>query len=54
MIELAIGSNIPEHTIESKEMQDLWTETTVLTWLTNDMISAKKELGEGTPKLSVD
>ena len=51
MIEFAIGSNIPDHIMESQEMQDLWTETTVLTWLTNDLISAKKELGEGQSKL---
>ena len=54
IIELSIGSNIVEHIMKSKEMQDLWTETTVLTWLTNDLISAKKEMGEGTTNLCKD
>ena len=48
MIEFATESRNSENVMHSKEMQDLWTETTVLTWLTNDLISAKKELGEGT------
>lgn len=47
MIEFAIESNIPEGIMQSLEMRQLWTETTVICWLMNDMISAKKELGEG-------
>jgi hypothetical protein len=47
MIEFAIESNIPEDIMQSLEIRQLWTETTVICRLMNDMISAKKELGEG-------
>lgn len=47
MIEYAMESDIPESIIRRHEMQQLCTETVVICWLTNDIVSAKKELGEG-------
>lgn len=47
LIEFAIGSNIPEEIMKSKEIRQLWQETAIICWLTNDILSAKKELGEG-------
>jgi len=47
MIELAINSHLPTEILQSREIELLWTETTVGTWLVNDIVSAKKELGEG-------
>lgn len=47
MIELAIGSHLPDEILESEEIKALWKETVVGTWMVNDIVSAKKELGEG-------
>lgn len=47
MIELQIDAELPAEIIESTELQQLWRETVVLVWLTNDIVSAKKELAEG-------
>jgi hypothetical protein len=47
MIELAIDSHIPTEILQSQEIVSLWRETTINTWMVNDLVSAKKELGEG-------
>ena len=47
MIELAIDSHIPTEILQSQEIVSLWRETTINTWMVNDIVSAKKELGEG-------
>ena len=47
MIELAINSHIPTEILQSEEMELLCRETTIGTWIVNDIVSAKKELGEG-------
>lgn len=47
MIELAINSHIPDEILQSQEIKLLWTETTVGCWVINDIVSAKRELGEG-------
>ena len=47
MVELEIGSELPEEAMASDELQGVWKETVIVCWLTNDVVSAKKELGEG-------
>lgn len=47
MIELAIGSHLPEEVLDSEEMKLLCKQTVVVSWLVNDIVSAKKELSEG-------
>ena len=47
LVEFSMELTIPASIMESREMQRLWTETTVMSWLDNDIVSAKKELGEG-------
>ena len=47
MVELEIGSELPEEVLASEEMLGVWRETVVACWLTNDVVSAKKELAEG-------
>ena len=47
MVELAVDIALPDEMIDSEEVQGLWHETVVAVWLTNDILSAKKELGEG-------
>ena len=46
LIELGIGSSLPASVLNSPEMNDLWFETSCANWLTNDVLSAKKELKE--------
>jgi Terpene synthase family 2, C-terminal metal binding len=45
MIQLAIKSHLPTEILQSQEIELLWRETSVGTWLVNDIVSAKKELG---------
>jgi Terpene synthase family 2, C-terminal metal binding len=47
MIELAIDSYLLDEVLESEEIKLLWKETVVGTWMVDDIVSAKKELGEG-------
>ncbi|KAL1306968.1 hypothetical protein AAFC00_005603 [Neodothiora populina] len=47
MIEFANELRIPIHIIESPDMRSLWKETCLVHWITNDIVSAKKELAEG-------
>jgi hypothetical protein len=47
MIELAIDSHLPDEVLESEEIKALWKETVIGSWVVNDILSAKKELGEG-------
>ena len=46
LIELGIGSSIPADVLNSSEMNDLWFETSCANWITNDILSAKKEMAE--------
>ena len=46
LIELGIGSSIPADVLNSPEMNDLWFETSCANWITNDILSAKKEMAE--------
>lgn len=47
LIELSIETHIPSDILDSPEMQRLWMQTTSANYLANDIVSAKKELGEG-------
>lgn len=48
MIELAINSHLPAYILQSQEIQLLWRETRIGSWLVNDILSSKKEMGEGS------
>ena len=47
MIEYAMELDIPKDTTQSQEAQQLCTDTVLITWLMNDILSARKELEQG-------
>ncbi|KAG9501808.1 hypothetical protein J7337_007501 [Fusarium musae] len=46
-IEFANGLDLPEFVMESKEIQDLYDAAVKVMWITNDMVSVRKEIREG-------
>jgi hypothetical protein len=46
-LEFANGINLPEHVMESKEIQDLYQATVAVMWIVNDIVSVRKEIQEG-------
>ncbi|KXJ85292.1 isoprenoid synthase domain-containing protein [Microdochium bolleyi] len=46
MFEYANESNIPQHIMESPELQTLWRATTDSLWINNDIFSFRKEIAD--------
>ncbi|KAF5538567.1 epi-isozizaene synthase [Fusarium phyllophilum] len=46
-IEFANGLNLPEYVMESKEIQELYEASVAVMWITNDIVSVRKEIREG-------
>ncbi|KAF5687761.1 epi-isozizaene synthase [Fusarium circinatum] len=46
-IEFANGLDLPEYVMESKEIQDLYEASVAAMWITNDIVSVRKEIQEG-------
>ncbi|KAK1638321.1 isoprenoid synthase domain-containing protein [Colletotrichum phormii] len=50
LIEYSLGENMPEHIRYMKEVQTIWEETSRGIWITNDILSLKKEIPQDEAK----
>ncbi|KAK1688331.1 isoprenoid synthase domain-containing protein [Colletotrichum godetiae] len=50
LIEYGLGENMPEHIRYMKEIQTIWEETSRGIWITNDILSLKKEIPRDAAK----
>ncbi|TDZ34863.1 Germacrene A synthase [Colletotrichum spinosum] len=48
LIEYGLGENMPEHVRYMAEVQTLWSETSRAIWITNDILSLKKEIPQSS------